>query len=616
MSRTRHAFSLMTRALRRLRRLFSPEGFALGPIWAQLVIIFGCSALVILAASPFLGSVAGSYRMFVDPSSYADAEGLTQGVLGLVQVLLGLILFSFIISVLSAALEQLIDRIRGGTLPYKKRDHMLIVNHNDRLPLLLDEMAVRARRLGQVGHVVLLLSDREALDEFAEQHDLERWPELQISLRQGLCTEYDTYQRLGVERAFGLVVLASDKAGDAFATDNLNLKILACLSNVPAFMRHLEARQKALNPVKCSMELSAGVHSREIALAMTRFGQDSLFAIINPDDVIVSVLSRSIIDIVYYKVFFELLSFHGHSVHFVSPERFRAAGVTPGRDYGELMPGFSGGTLAGYSRTDAQGRFSLALCPFGEALQANDWLLFITDDVHGLAFSLPEALPASAPVLIRPPGAHLHRRLCVLGSTWSVQNLESFLDQDSQIAMRAAHFDFPQPEQYFEPDFVAALRDDAYDYVIINLDDETGFRLTLHIISGCEPDDPFLGKVVTVLSDPVVESLLNQNARYRNTVLSHKLAAKYIAQVAFQKSLDKFFQALVQPQGVEFHLLKAGEDLPAELLQDPQRLRTALAARHITFVGSVNSQRDVSFGTSALAEAVQVLVLAGRGQAG
>jgi hypothetical protein len=233
-----------------LRRLFSPEGFALGPIWAQLFIIFGCSALVVLAASPFLGSVAASYRIFVDPSAYADVEGVLQGLLGLLQVLFGLVLFSFIISVLSAALDQLIDRIRGGTLPYKKRDHVLIVHHNARLPLLLDEMAVRAQRLGQVGHVVLLLPDRETLDVIAEQFDLERWPALQISLRQGPTTDYDTYQRLGVEQAFGLVVLASDSAGDAFATDNLNLKILACQRKVPEFMRHLEERQRALKDRK------------------------------------------------------------------------------------------------------------------------------------------------------------------------------------------------------------------------------------------------------------------------------------------------------------------------------------------------------------------------------
>lgn len=602
--------SPLGRFLRRLRRFFSLDGFALGPVWAQLATILGCSAVLIVVMSPLLGSIATSYRLFVDPASYADTEGGAQVVFGLLQMVLGLVLFSFVISVLSAALGELIDRIRGGTLPYTKRDHLLVVHKNPRLPLLLDEMASRARRLGQACDVVLLLPDRAALDEVAEHYDFSRWPELQIGLRQGDTTDYETFRRLGVERAFGLVVLAPEVAGESFASDNQNLKILAGLTNQAGFMRHLEERQRAWRPIKCAIELSGGVCSREIAQAMTRSGSDSLFAVINPDDVIVSVLSRSIIDIVYYKVYFELLSFHGHSMHFVSPERFREAGVGSGIAYERLLLGFRGGTLVGFSRTDAEGRFSLQLCPFGTALQKGDWLLFIARDVRELDYvAVDDAVSASAGLAIRPPSEIIHRRLCLIGSAWPVENLDTFLDQDSRDLLRAAHFNFENKADYFAPRFVAALREGNYDNVVINLDDETGFRLTLHLISSCDPADPFLEKVVTVLSDPVIEGLLNGNARYRNTVLSHKLAAKYIAQISFQKSLEKFFQELARPEGVEFHLMRVGEDLPAELLSDEGRLRAELAARHITFAGSVDASRTVTFGSGALSRAEQVLVL-------
>ncbi len=598
------------RALRKLRRFFSLDGFALGPVWAQLAAILGCSAAIIVAMSPLFGSVANSYRLFVDPASYADTDGLGQVIFGLLQMVLGLVLFSFVISVLSAALGDLIDRIRGGTLPYTKRDHLLVVHSNARLPLLLDEVASRARRIGQGCDVLLLLSDRAALDAVAEHYDFARWPELQISLRQGETTDYETYRRLGVDRAFGLVVLAPECDGDAFLADNQNLKILACLANQPAFMQHLEARQRAWRPVKCSIELSAGVCSREIALAMTRSGNDSLFAVINPDDVIVSVLSRSIIDIVYYKVYYELLSFHGHSVHFVSAERFREAGVGPGLDYEQLLLGFRGGTLAGYSRTDSAGRFSLCLCPFGVPLEKGDWLLFIARDVKELEYVAPTRPVAASPELaIQPPSEIIRRRLCLIGSAWPVENLDTFLDQESRDGLRAAHFNFADKAEYFAPSFVASLRDGDYDNVVINLDDETGFRLTLHLISSCHASDPFLEKVVTVLSDPVIEGLLNANARYRNTVLSHKLAAKYIAQLSFQKSLEKFYQELARPEGVEFHLMRVGNDVPASLLSDPERLRVELAARRIAFVGVVDAAKNVSFGTADLARAEQLLVL-------
>ena len=61
---------------------------------------------------------------------------------------------------LSAALEQLIERIRGGTRPYRNRGHMLIVNRNDKLALILDDINERYSRWELDLDVVLLLSDR------------------------------------------------------------------------------------------------------------------------------------------------------------------------------------------------------------------------------------------------------------------------------------------------------------------------------------------------------------------------------------------------------------------------------------------------------------------------
>lgn len=92
--------------------------------------------------------------------------------------------------------------------------------------------------------------------------------------------------------------------------------------------------------------------------------------------------------------------------------------------------------------------------------------------------------------------------------------------------MRAAYFKFENVADFFAPSFVSALKEGNYDNGVINLADGTSFRLTMNLISSCDADDPFLEKVVTVLSDPVIEGLLNANARHRNTVLSHKLAAK------------------------------------------------------------------------------------------
>jgi hypothetical protein len=600
---------LRTRKVRRLKRFMTPDGFAMAPVWVQLGTIFFCSGTIIVLLSPLVGSLGLSYRLFTDPSSYAESEGFIQIVFGIIQVLFGLILFSFIISVLSAALEQLIERIKGGSLPYHKSGHILIVNYNAKLPLILDEIDLRAGRERRVENIVLLFGNREVVDLFSAQLDPERWQHLEIYIRQGDLVSFETYRNLGILGAFGVVILAADGEADVFASDNANLKILTALVNERAFFDLLTARQHARQPMKCSIELSNRTYSREIALSLTQDQGQPLFAVISPGEVIGSVLSRSIIDIAYYKVYFEILSFYGYNTQFVDQSRFAAAGVKAGATFQQLYLGFSGGTLIGYSRTDADGQLRLWLCPFDEPLRSTDWLLFITSDAHDITFTPDSDAKIAPATAITSPSEILSRRLCIIGATWPVDNLENFLDQESRDALRASHFVFENVEDYFSPDFLAKLRATEYDNIIINLDDDAGFRLTLYLITACAEDDPFLEKIVTVLSDPVIEGLLNKNTKYRNTVLSHKLAAKYIAQLTFQKNLEKLFAELAFPEGAEFNLLDVGPHIPRSLLSTPADLRRILIANKLVYVGFVDAMKTVHFDTKSVANARQILVL-------
>jgi hypothetical protein len=594
---------------RALRRFLSADGFALAPVWIQLAAIFVGSALLILLMSPLIGDLSTSYRWFADPSSYADAAGSMQLVFGLLQVVFGLILFSFIISVLSASLEQLIENIKGGNRPYRKSGHLMIVNFNVKLPLILDEINLRAQRLGRDEDIVLLFPDRTVVDHFCEHMEYRRWPRLQLYVRQGDPLSWASYERLNIAEALGIVVLAAESFEESFVRDNFNLKILASLINEQSFFNHLAQRHAEHRPVKCSIELSNETYSRDIALALTGVEGGSLFAVTTPGDVIGGVLARSMVDIVYYKAFFELLSFHGSTVQFVDPRRFNLSATAASLPFEQLLLDFNGGTLVGYSRSYVDGRFDLQLCPFGRPMQANDWLLFITDDHHQLDYAPTEHAPLQVDPRIQPPSEIVNRRLCIIGDAWPIEIIGNFIDEESRTALRDSHFVFADPMAYFDPLFVARMRIEDYDNIVVNLPDELGFRLTLLLLSASPPDDPFLEKIVTVLTDPTIEELLNKNVRYRNTVLSHKLAAKYIAQLSFQKNLEKFFAELAMPEGVEFNLLKVGKHLPRELLTDESAVRRLLAARELVFLGVVDSQRRVRFANGHIDDADQLLVM-------
>jgi hypothetical protein len=107
--------------LRYLRSLLSPDGFAQASVWMQLVTIFVFGALVIVFLSPALGDISTSYRIFAAPSTFADAQGPIQIFFGLAQMIVVLILFSCIVSVLSAALIELVADVKEGRLPFERK---------------------------------------------------------------------------------------------------------------------------------------------------------------------------------------------------------------------------------------------------------------------------------------------------------------------------------------------------------------------------------------------------------------------------------------------------------------------------------------------------------------
>lgn len=591
-------------AWKKLRRLPTAERFALAPVWIQLVAIFISSAAIIFLMSPFLGNLANSYKIFTDPAYFADVVGPVQVVAGLIQVLLGMMLFSFIISVLSAALVKYIESIRSGSLAFRRGGHMIFVNYNVKLPLILDQLDIRAKDRGVTEEIVLLFSDIGTVANFRDQIDSKRWKNLDIFIRQGDLMNFKTFERISVFEALSLVILLPDGTPNHFLADNINLKVLTTLVNNQQYRQHLEERRASKKPIKCSIELSNNADSRVIAQRMSQ----SLFTVITPGDVIGSILARGKVDIVYYKVFFEVMAFDGSTIHFVNPQVFGVELV--GKSFEELYFGFEGGTLLGYSGINQAGEYRMRLCPFGQDLTSSDWLLFLTTKVNRIVFRpSDDSFKLEKLDVIIPPTESVAKQICVIGNHNPLGNIDDFIDVQSMRALEEAHFVFDNLEEYFTDKFLQRLKSSNFENIVVNLDDETGFRLTMWLVSKEGTSDEFLKKLVTILGDPVTENLLSHYHLKFNTVLSHKLSARYIAQISFQKNLDRLFEELAFPAGVEFNLLEIGKHIPLGLVKDRKGLTRLLAGQQLIYLGIVDEDKNVYFESSNFAAAKQILVL-------
>jgi hypothetical protein len=592
----------------RLLRLLTLDGFATAPLWLQLVLIFMVSAVLVFLFTPLTGDLSYCYTLFADPGTYGEAVGFRQLFFGFFVLILGLILVSLIISVLTAALEELIERVRSGTRPYRKKGHILIIHRNAKLPFMLDEMNVKYAGLGQALDVVVLLGDAKQVEEFWSGLEITNWPHLNIYLRLGDMLTYETYERVSILSAAGILLLQDEAQEDTYLADSQNLKVLAMLTNEGEFWAHLEERHVEKRPVKCAVELSRAVKSHEIARQLASRGPESLFSVMSPVDVVATVLSRAIIDFAYYRIYLELFSFEHRSIYFVDPRRFAAQGLRAGLKFEELGLRFTTGILIGYSYA-TEGGLDVVLAPLGRALQEGEWLLLIAPNEADITFEGAAPPPARAAHAVSVPSVIRQRRLCLVGAERRFDRLGDFLDEASQEWYRQNQIVLAEPEEYFAPEFIERLRAGGYDKVIINLPDDLAFRFALYLRGLLGDEDPLVQNIITVLNDPVTDALLHRRGGHRDIILSDKLAAKYLTQLTFQKNLEKVYDELISCKNAEVKLLDVGVHIPRAALTNKQAVKQLLLAHGLIYLGTVNMERECGFDAADFAEASQIVVL-------
>jgi len=597
--------------LGRLLRLLTVDGFAMASLPVQLVLIFIVSAILIFIFTPLTGSLSYCYTLFADPGTYGSADGFQQIFFGFFVLVLGLILVSLIISVLTTALEELIEHIRGGTRPYHKKGHILIIHRNRQLPIMLDEMNMKYAGLGQTLDVVILLGDEKQMEMFWNDLEISSWPFLNIYLRLGDLFAYETYERVSILAALGILLLLDETKTDPYLADSQNIKVLAMLTNEEAFRTHLGQRHAEKRPVKCTVELFHTIKSHEIARLLTSVGGEPLFSVTAPGDIVSTILSRAILDIAYYEIYLELFSFGHNSIYFVNPQRFAAQGLRTGLKFEELSARFTTGVLIGYSYASAIG-LDIALAPLGRTLQAGEWLLLIAPNEFAITYEA--ALPPHAPAVhtINAPAAISQCRLCVIGDERRFENLGDFLNEDSLECYRNNQIVLPRPEEYFDPEFMIRLCEGEFDKIIINLEDDLAFRLSLFIRGKFGEDDPFSRKIITVVDDPDTEKLLNRRGPYHNIILSEKLAAKYVTQLTFQKNLEKVYADLTARDATQIKLLDVDVHIPLTALTNKQEVKHVLLEHGLVYLATVNAQKESCFDAGDFADARQIIVISPR----
>jgi type II secretory pathway pseudopilin PulG len=114
-------------------------------IWKQIMIVFIISIIIVVLFAKFFNSTQMSMKLFLDPSSLADINKPIYFVVSIIEVIVGIIIFGFIVSILTNSIFEIAERNRlreiHNVLKEAFETHSLI-----RVRKLLKENNVKTRR--------------------------------------------------------------------------------------------------------------------------------------------------------------------------------------------------------------------------------------------------------------------------------------------------------------------------------------------------------------------------------------------------------------------------------------------------------------------------------------
>jgi len=531
--------------------------------------------------------------VFVDPASLTKVQhDSSKQIFSFLLMLFGIVVSGFIISVLSSSLENTFRDIRGGRLKYNGSEHTMIINYNHKVPKILDELNILNKNHGDIHDVVILIS--EELDVQKLQYHIseleDKLKHLKILIRFGDVLSMKRYEELSILNLKSIIVLSDDNIKDPFIRDNHSIRIVSLLCTCSEFMVHLRSKKEECLPVKAVVELENVDRSSVIIDHIS----SSLFLAISPSHVLTKILNLSMINIDFYNVWSQLLSFEGYEFYFVCAKDKNLVGSS----YKDVLLKHKQGVLLALSRSRDKCELDVFLNDQKEIIREGDWLLFMAKDKHSISFK-DEKLKYTAKEKIIQPSEIYTKKIVIIGNAKQISD-NQLLDDISKIE----HI-IPSPQEYTSEEFYNDLVE-TKDTIIINLDDERIYRLALALKEFYKDNIP--EKFVFLIDDTNIASQL-ESAGIENIILSHNLISKYIAQVANQLLLYKVFDIIFTKNGAEVNFILV-ELIPTHLLDDVENLKIELVNENMVYLGCENNDGTIVFEATNLSDAKKIIVFA------
>jgi len=557
----------------RLRYEFD-KSMAAGPIalvgWLALVsltvILIAATILAITHIGPdkgfdFVEAAWQSLMRTMDAGTMGGDEGWEFRAVTLVVTLAGILVFSALISIISAGLDSALESLRKGRSRVLEVDHTVILNWSPSIFDIIKELLIANESRKKPRIVIMADKDKvEMEDEIADK--VGPTGNTVVICRRGDPTDLFDLSLINGDTCRSIIVVSPEGAEDP---DKQVIKTVLALTNNPK-------RRKERYQIAAELRDTANAEVARIV------GGDEVQLVL-ADDLISRIVVQSCRQAGLSAVYSELLDFDGCEIYTTELEEL--AGVT----YGDAIMGYEDSSLIGLRYPDGRVKMNP---PMGEKIPAGARAIIIAEDDASIRL---KPMPADAvdPKVLRKakPVKRGPERTLILG--WNrrgpmiafelsryvkpgslltvagdgpgfVEEITSMPLGSKNMKVEARKMDTSNAAA------IGKLKVESYDSVMVlgysdQLDAQSADTHTLITLLHLRRLSERLGRHISVVSEmiDIRNRELAEVTGADDFVVSNKLVSLMLAQASENEYLSSIFDDLLDEDGSEIYMRPVGD---------------------------------------------------------
>jgi ion channel POLLUX/CASTOR len=491
----------------------------------------------------------------------------------------GILVYSLIISFVSTALFNRLEELRTGRSLVYEKDHTVILDYNDTVPIMLQELMEAHHKERQ--YVVVILSSLSPNDVFHSiRQIIPKQHTLKIIARTGSIYRKEDLDMVSVEYAQSVIL--------ATPTDVTTIKTLLALKQTAFYEEnnhnHAVCMIRDLKNMDMAKELG-GKHLEVIYVAELKS----------------KVFARSTLHPGLSHIYKNLFSFSGEEIYFLNDARFM------GLNLETLVMSINKASVIGILKNNTP----MINPPKETIFDEGDALIVIATNKQDYVFELKQ-YDAIDTMYNSKPYVHTGRKILTIGynksTAYVARDMENYVGDNSSLTMLVPNetneskmkIKF-QPTQYvsfnihvgetFARKNIEELNISEFDTIAIfanqdvthdNADAETLLTLLhIHTITQGLKQKPSV--VIEIEETKNVDALAYVDVD--DFLVSNVLVSKIMTQIAENRYTNQVIQELVSDYGNEFYLRRASAYLKSGLAYSMAHYHQAALLKNQLFIG-------------------------------